>query len=73
VSAGYLAAYYDLRGNIAFVQRLVDQRIGDLRRADGTGREPAPAVPLDPALVADPRRISDRDMGIDDDLRAIGR
>jgi TRAP-type uncharacterized transport system substrate-binding protein len=73
VSAGYLAAYYDLRGNIAFVQRLVVQRIAELRATDGTIAVPSTPAPLDPALVADPRRITDRDMGIDDDLRAIGR
>lgn len=73
VSAGYLAAYYDLRGNIGFVQRLVDQRIAELRPAGGIETTADPDAPLDPALVADPRRITDREMGIDDDLRAIGR
>jgi uncharacterized protein len=74
VSAGYLAAYYDLRGNITFVQDLVDQRIAELHAEAGdqapAGQELEEAA-LDPALVADPRRISDKAMGIDDDLRAM--
>jgi hypothetical protein len=72
VSAGYLAAYYDLRLNIAFVQRMLDQRIEELDAAAGITPDTGPEEPLDPALVADPRRITDRQMGIDDDLRAIG-
>lgn len=72
VSAGYLAAYYDLRGNIAFVQGLVDQRIAELHETGGVTSTTDADTPLDPALVADPRRITDRAMGIDDDLRAIG-
>jgi TRAP-type uncharacterized transport system substrate-binding protein len=72
VSAGYLAAYYDLRLNIAFVQRMLDQRIEELAASGGVVPATGPAAPLDPALVADPRRITDREMGIDDDLRAIG-
>jgi hypothetical protein len=71
VSAGYLAAYYDLRANIAFVQRLVDGRIAELHAEHGTTQREAPPEPLDPRLVADPRRISDVAMGIDDDLRAL--
>jgi TRAP-type uncharacterized transport system substrate-binding protein len=73
VSAGYLAAYYDLRGNIAFVQRLVDERIAGLEGTSGDPSASGPDAPLDPAIVADPRRITDRAMGIDDDMRAIGR
>ncbi len=73
VSAGYLAAYYDLRGNIAFVQNLLNRRIAELRASDGPAPATAPHAPLDPALVADPRRITDREMGIDDDMRALGR
>lgn len=73
VSAGYLAAYYDLRANIGFVQRLVDQRIGELRPRtdDGALDAQTPDAPVDPGLVNDPRRISDEAMGIDDDLRAM--
>jgi TRAP-type uncharacterized transport system substrate-binding protein len=73
VSAGYLAAYYDLRVNIAFVQRLVDQRIQDLEGPGDATPATDTLAPLDPALVADPLRITDRQMGIDDDLRAMGR
>jgi hypothetical protein len=83
VTAGYLAAYYDLRINIAFVMRQVEQRMEDLRAAE-EGREPAtlpdatlahgasvpgPVAPTQP--VADPKRFSDEQMGIDDDLREM--
>jgi hypothetical protein len=83
VTAGYLAAYYDLRINIAFVLRQVEQRIEELRAAED-GRAPARAddaaadelgdvtrpdpVPATSPTV-DPRRFSDVELGIDDDLR----
>ncbi len=73
VSAGYLAAYYDLRANIGFVQRLVDQRMDELRPDAGDAAMAGQTVeaPVDPGLISDPRRISDEAMGIDDDLRAM--
>jgi TRAP transporter TAXI family solute receptor len=85
VTAGYLAAYYDLRINIAFVLRQVERRIEELRAA-AEGREPAiaddgadvalgearrpdPGAPARP--LPDPRAFSDEEMGIDDDLREM--
>jgi hypothetical protein len=72
VSAGYMSAYYDLRGHIDWVQQKVDARIavllaaGDQPDADGTI-----ASDDDATAPADPRAFSDVEMGIDDDLRAM--
>lgn len=72
VSAGYMSAYYDLRGHIDFVEHQIDARIAVLTatgaedaEADGEAGTAPPDGPLDPT------RFSDEAMGIDDDLREM--
>lgn len=70
VSAGYMSAYYDLRGHIDFVEHQIDARIAVLTAAgtedpQADAGEGAADGPLDPA------RFSDEAMGIDDDLREM--
>lgn len=76
VSAGYMSAYYDLRGHIDWVQQKVDARIavllaGDVADADADTADPAAGTGIDAGAPADPRAYSDVEMGIDDDLRAM--
>jgi hypothetical protein len=71
VSAGYMSAYYDLRGHIDWVVEKVDARIAELEllAPEGAGEAAADAA-LDAAPV-DPTGFSDEAMGIDDDLREM--
>lgn len=71
VSAGYMSAYYDLRGHIDWVQQKVDARIAELVTGDQPDADGVPANDEDAAAPVDPRAFSDVEMGIDDDLRAM--
>jgi uncharacterized protein len=68
VPAGYLAAYYDLRIDIAFVARQVDARIATLRAEQGLPPETGGPGLASRGLErgrADPTRITDDEMGLD--------
>jgi hypothetical protein len=71
VSAGYMSAYYDLRGHIEWVTAKVDARIVELSAADQAEAGGLPGADDVSTAPADPRAFSDVEMGIDDDLRAM--